>query len=400
MSGANASRTLDGSFAGHLMETTFGVQTRNDDIDLGLTDTYQRSFLSNVRGDKVEEASVGVYVENTVHWTDWLRTIAGWRGDYYWANDDSLFDAANSGKVSSGIGSPKFRMVLGPFNKTEYFFGAGYGMHSNDVRGATITEEPVDRVANPNAAASPLGASPLLVRTKGAEVGVRTRVIPGLDPSVSVFILDQASEIVFNGDAGDTSGSRPSQRYGVEWTNKYQPYSWLTFDGDLALSHARFVGFDTEQAALYASLAGFPQAQFGNAPGNYIPNAPAIVASAGIIIGERTGWFETLRWRYLGASPLTEDNAFRSPPTSIFNGRIGYRFENGWRIQLDVLNLLNTRTNQITYAYGSLIKTDSLYNLCYPAQTAPSAVCQNGVMDYVLHPIEPLAIRLTVAGAF
>ena len=186
------------------------------------------------------------------------------------------------------------------------------------------------------------------------------------------------------------SASRPSQRYGVEWTNKYHPYSWLTFDGDLALSHARFVGYDTEQADVYASLAGFPQAQIGNAPGNYIPNAPAIVASAGFTIGEKTGWFETLRWRYLGASPLTEDNAFRSPPTSIFNGRIGYRYENGWRIQLDVLNLLNTRANQITYAYGSLIKTDSLYNLCFPVQTAPAAVCQNGVMDYVLHPVEPL----------
>jgi outer membrane receptor protein involved in Fe transport len=400
MTGGNASRTFNGSFAGRLMETTFGVQTRYDDIDLGLTDTYQRSFLSNVRSDKVDEASVGVYVQNTVHWTDWLRTNLGWRGDYYTANVDSLFDAANSGKVSSGIGSPKFTMAVGPFNKTEFFLGAGYGMHSNDARGATITEEPVDRVANPTAASSPLGASPLLVRTKGAEVGVRSTVISGLDSSVSVFILDQASEIVFNGDAGDTSASRPSQRYGVEWTNKYHPTSWLTFDGDLALSHARFVGYDTEQAELYASLAGYPQAQIGNAPGNYIPNAPAMVASAGFTIGEKTGWFETLRWRYLGASPLTEDNAFRSPPTSIFNGRVGYRFENGWRIQLDVLNLLNTRANQITYAYGSLIKTDSLFNLCYPVPAAPAAVCQNGVMDYVLHPIEPLAIRLTLAGAF
>ncbi len=36
MAGANASRTLNGTFAGRLMETTFGVQTRNDDIDLGL----------------------------------------------------------------------------------------------------------------------------------------------------------------------------------------------------------------------------------------------------------------------------------------------------------------------------------------------------------------------------
>jgi hypothetical protein len=69
-------------------------------------------------------------------------------------------------------------------------------------------------------------------------------------------------------------------------------------------------------------------------------------------------------------------------------------------IQLDALNLFNARTNQISYAYGSLIKTDSLYNLCYPVQVAPTAVCKNGVMDYVVHPAEPLAVRVTVAGTF
>jgi hypothetical protein len=47
-----------------------------------------------------------------------------------------------------------------------------------------------------------------------------------------------------------------------------------------------------------------------------------------------------------------------------------------------------------------LIKTDSLYNLCFPAQIAPAAVCANGVMDHVVHPVEPLAVRLTVAGSF
>ncbi len=44
MVGANASRTLDGSFAGLPMQTTFGVQTRYDDIALALTDTYQRQL--------------------------------------------------------------------------------------------------------------------------------------------------------------------------------------------------------------------------------------------------------------------------------------------------------------------------------------------------------------------
>jgi outer membrane receptor protein involved in Fe transport len=398
--GANASRTLTGSLAGLPTETTFGMQSRYDNIQLALTDTYQRSFLSNVRSDRVGEGSVGVYAQNTVHWTDWFRTTVGWRGDYYEATVNSIFDRNNSGFAASAIGSPKFTMAVGPFGGTEFFFGAGYGMHSNDARGATITEEPVDRIADRNAASVPIGSAPLLVRTKGAEAGVRTKAFPGLDSSISVFILDQASELVFEGDAGDTSASRPSQRYGMEWTNRYRPTSWLAFDADLALTHARFVGFDDEQAALYASLAGYPPAQIGNAPGNYIPNAPAVVGSAGITVGEKTGYFGTLRWRYLGASPLTEDNAFRSPATSIVNARVGYRYENGWSIHLDILNLLNTKTNQITYAYGSIIKTDSLYNLCFVAQTAPAAVCQNGVMDYVLHPVEPLAVRVTLTGAF
>lgn len=393
MAGGNAARTLNGSLAGLPMQTTFGVQTRYDDIDLALSDTYRRSFLADVRSDKVGEGSVGVYAQNTVGWTNWLKTTLGWRGDYYQAHVNSIFDPNNSGTVAAGIGSPKFTAVIGPFDRTEFFVGAGYGMHSNDARGATISEDPTDP-------ATKLSASPLLVRTKGAETGVRTKIIPGLESSLSLFMLDQDSEIVFNGDAGDTSASRPSRRAGVEWTNRYRPVSWIDLDADFAYSHARFVGFDSGQQAVYQSLAGFPQAQIGNAPGNYIPNAPAIVASAGITLGEKTGPFGTLRWRYLGASPLTEDNAFRSTATSIFNGRIGYRADNGWRIQLDVLNLLNSKANQVTYAYGSLIKTDSLYHLCFPVQTAPAAVCQNGVMDYVLHPVEPLAIRITVAGAF
>ncbi|MES5481839.1 TonB-dependent receptor [Bradyrhizobium sp. INPA03-11B] len=393
MAGANVARTLTGSFAGLPIETIVGLQSRYDAIDLALTDTFQRSFLANVRSDKVGEGSVGLYAENTVRWTDWLRTTVGWRGDYYAADVTSLFNASNSGHVDAAIGSPKFRMVLGPFNKTEFFLGAGYGMHSNDARGATTTEDPVDPTTR-------LTPSPLLVRTRGAEVGVRSKIVADLDTSLSAFILDQDSEIVFNGDAGDTSASRPSRRYGFEWTSHYRPKSWIDIDANLAMTHARFRGDDSDQAATYASLAGFPEAQIGNAPGNSIPNAPPMVASAGVTLGEKTGWFGALRWRYLAASPLTEDNAFRSQPTSIFNGRVGYRTDNGWRIQLDVLNLSNTRANQISYAYGSLLKTDTLYNLCYPVQTVPAAVCQNGVMDYIVHPVEPLSFRVTVAGQF
>jgi hypothetical protein len=82
---------------------------------------------------------------------------------------------------------------------------------------------------------------------------------------------------------------------------------------------------------------------------------------------------------------------------------VGYRFDNGWRIQLDVLNLTDSKTDQISYAYGSLLKSDSLFASCFPTSgvsRVPAAVCQNGVMDQMLHPVEPLAVRVTVAGAF
>jgi opacity protein-like surface antigen len=389
--GAGASRTIDSAFGALPTETVFGVQTRYDDINLGLSNTVRRQFLSNTLVDHVDEGNAAIYAQNIVHWTDWLRTTAGWRGDVFAASVDSTLQPANSGKSKEAIGSPKFTAVFGPFDKTEFFVGAGMGYHSNDARSTVITEVPGEP-------ATPEGSSPFLVRSRGAEVGVRSKAIPDLDSSVSLFYLHQDSELFFDGDTGDTTAGLPSQRTGIEFTNDYRPVSWAHIDADLALSRARFLGYDQAQAALYESLAGYPQAQIGNAPGNYIYNAPWMVASAGLTLGEKTGWFGALRWRYISSRPLTEDGIFQSPPMNVINGVVGYRFGNGWRIQLDALNLLDSTTDQATYAYGSLLTSDALFALCYPTPKVPAAVCQNGVMDYVYHPMEPLAVRLTLAG--
>ncbi len=396
LGGINASHTFKGNLGGFRTETEIGVQSRYDDIKVALGNTVRRQFLSNTRSDLVKEGSVGIFVQNTTWWTDWLRSNVGWRGDYYNATVNSLFNAANSGTANATIGSPKAGLVFGPFAKTELFLNAGEGFHSNDARGTTITESPSD--------GSPVERSPFLVKTRGAEVGLRTKLIPGLTSSIALFTLESASEILFVGDAGDTEASRPSRRIGWEWTNDYRPVSWLSFEADLAMTRARFRGSNADQAAAYAELDGYPASQIGNAPGDHIPGAPNMIASAGIRLGEAKGWFGALRYRYFGPRPLTEDTAFISPATGLLNGQIGYRFDNGWRIQFDAFNILDTKSDQITYAYGSLLKTDSLFAACFPAgggaPTAPAAVCQTGIMDRILHPVEPLALRLTVAGAF
>jgi opacity protein-like surface antigen len=392
--GGGASRTFNGTLFNLPSQTVFGVQARYDDINVGLNNTVGRQFLSNTLFDHINEGNVGIYTQNTTHWTDWWRTTLGLRGDYFAASVNSMLQPANSGNPNASIASPKFTSVFGPFYKTELFLGAGTGYHSNDARAVTVTEVPGDPT-------TPQGASPFLVRTVGAEIGARTKIVPGLDSSVSLFYLHQNSELFFDGDTGTTVPGPPSQRTGIEITNNYQPASWVRVDADLALSRARFLGFDTAQEQIYQSLAGYPQAQIGNAPGNYIYNAPWMVASAGITLGEKTGWFSALRWRYISSRPLTEDGVFQAPPLNVINGRVGYQFANGWRIQLDALNLLNSSSYNASYAYGALLTSDSLFALCFPAHgapTAPVAVCQNGVMDYSVHPMEPLAFRLTLAG--
>jgi outer membrane receptor protein involved in Fe transport len=354
--GVNASHTIPGSVGGVPLQNTFGVQTRYDDIDVGLFKTRQRELLSTVREDDVGEFSVGVYGESKQRWSNWFRTTVGLRGDWYYA-DVSSDNGANSGQDSDFVVSPKLGMVFGPFAGTEFFANAGQGFHSNDVRGTTITVDPSDGI-------TPADRVPLLVKSQGAEVGVRTRAIEGLDSSLAFFVLKFDSEILFVGDAGTTEASRPSRRVGFEWNNDYRLNSWLAFDLDLAWTKARFTDDDPA--------------------GDYIPGAPEWVGSAGVELGELLGWFAEARYRYFGGRPLIEDDSVRSNATGLLSARIGYRFDNGVTIALDGFNLLDVKQSQIDYFYTSRLNGE-------PA---------GGVDDIHFHPVEPLGVRLMVSAQF
>jgi outer membrane receptor protein involved in Fe transport len=338
------------------MSNRIGLQARHDDIaPLALYSTVRQQILRTITESAVKEGSAGLWFDNTVQWTPWLRTVAGARYDSY-RFDVASDIAENSGKVNAHIASPKLAVVLGPWKQTEFFLNAGSGFHSNDARGTTVHLTPKER--EPAEPVTPL------VRTRGSEVGLRTELVPGLQSSLALWRLRSASELVFSGDAGDTSASRGSKRSGVELNNHYIASNWLLFDLDLAYSRARYTERDEA--------------------GDYIPGAVGKVASFGATVTELGPWSGAFQMRYFGPRPLIEDNSKRSASSAIAYLRTGYRIDRRWQLSLDVFNLFGRKINDIDYYYASRL----------PGEAA------EGVADMHYHPAEPRSYRLTLRATF
>ena len=307
------------------------------------------------RQDHIVESSLALYGENATRWAPWLRSVAGLRADAYRfkVNSDN---AVNSGTAREAIVNPKLSLVAGPWASTEFYVNAGGGFHSNDARGTTIRVDPktgdaADRVTP-------------LVRSRGAELGVRGNWLPGLQTSLAIYRLDLASELLFVGDAGTTEASRPSRRVGFELANYYKLGNWLTVDADVAFARARFRDADPT--------------------GNRIPGAVEGVASLAIAVDNLGPWFGAAQLRYFGPRPLLEDNSVRSSSTIVFNARLGYRVSPKMRVELEGFNLANRRASAIDYYYTSRLPGEAVA----------------GVDAIHFHPVESRSFRLTLAMNF
>jgi outer membrane cobalamin receptor len=330
-----------------------GLQLQNDNIYNGLYDTTARRRRATTREDHIVESSAGLFAEVSTRWNGKLRSVAGVRLDRYRFDVESDL-AANAGRASATRASPTLSVIAGPWQKTELYFNAGNGFHSNDARGTVIAVDPksgeqAERVTP-------------LVKARGLELGVRSEYFKGLQSSLSLYRLDFDSELVFVGDAGTTEAGRPSRRTGFEFSNYYKPGKYLTLDADLAFARARFVD---------------------DGGGERIPGAVEGVASLALALNNVGPWFGALQWRYFGPRPLIEDNSVRSSATSTINARVGYKINSHWKVELEGFNLADRRDAAIEYFYASRLR----------GEAAASD-------DVHFHPVESRSFRATLSAAF
>jgi outer membrane receptor protein involved in Fe transport len=214
----------------------------------------------------------------------------------------------------------------------------------------------------------------------GAEVGIRTELVPQLQSSLDFWVLDLDSELIWDADKGTNTASAPTRRLGVEWANSYQPFRWLFVDLNVAFSQATFRQNDPTSG----ELAGQP-----------VPEAVRWTVAAGASIRRLGPWSAGLFWRYFGPRIICTEGScggsggaangtpIWSRSSGLLNGQVSYELTRNVKVSLEGLNLLNSKVDDIAYYY----------------QTRQSWESQAS-WGYEVHPSEPFELRGTVVVQF
>ncbi len=146
----------------------------------------------------------------------------------------------------------------------------------------------------------------------------------------------------------------------MELSAQYRPRPWLELNADIAATHARYRGLQPD--------------------GDYIPDAPSAIISAGALVDNLGRWFGGVEFRDLGSHPLLQDNSLRSAGYREVNANLGFKLSPRLKVRLDVYNLFDSKDDAADYFYADRI-----------SPSEPAA----GVEDLHVHPLEPRSARVT-----
>lgn len=368
---ATYTRAFD-SRLGHA-ELTAGLQARHDQVRVRLLNTVRREpkdksddlgrpIPAQVYDTRINETSLAPFLETRLQLTPWMRAVAGARADAI-RMDVAAGYAENSGTRQAVIGSPKASLVLGPWRRTEVYANAGLGFHSNHAAGVMQRVDPVT--------GTPLrydgtivSRTPPLVRTRGAELGLRTQPGRQAQTSLALWFLGSESELLYTPEDGFTSPERPGRRLGLEWLNYLRLRPWLAMDFDAAWSSARYrIDPDNE--------------------GRAITDTARAVVTAGVSVTRPTV-AASLRARYIGRRPLASDESVFLAGSLVLNGQAEYQLTSRIRLAVQGFNLLNRRYDDEAYYFATRLK-----------DPRPGGALEAGAVDdFVTRPGLPRTFRI------
>ena len=333
--------------------TKVGTTYRGDKIDVSLWKSPERSRLSVLTDNRVNEVNMAFWVEEDLVFSSKFKAQLGLRGDYFTFDVLDHLDRPDfpgnglphaTGYAQSAILSPKLNLVWSPADPLDIYVNMGTGFHSNDARDVVLSARMNDIVRQGEK--NGLSASEIdqslsdrffdpehaslktLPRASGAELGSRIALGNRVLTSVAAWYLHLEEELVYVGDEGSTEASGESRRMGIDLEMRFQLADWIWADFDLNASDGRYVG-EPDGA-------------------NYVPLAPRLTSQGGVNALHPSGIEASLRYRYMADRPANEDNTVVADGFIVANVVLGYHF-NRFRIFALGENLFNVEWNEAQF---------------------------------------------------
>ncbi|MBK6978017.1 MAG: TonB-dependent receptor [Cytophagaceae bacterium] len=333
--GYNSNYAFSHHLGGNQSTLNLGLNYRHDlTKNSELSHTLNREILINAMmlGD-VNEANLGLFLDETVQLGSKLSATAGLRFDYF---KNSYLDKLQNNKsenAGAAIFSPKFNLYFTQNKNLQFYLNTGKGFHSNDTR-----------------AVVPQNGLEILPAAYGSDLGVILKPAPRMVLNAALWYLWLGQEFVYVGDAGVVEPSGKTQRSGVDVSVRYQIYKNLFADLDANWAKPRAIGEAEGE--------------------NLIPLAVKFTSIGGITLKNEFGWNGSLRYRYVADRPANEDGSIVANGYFVSDALINYSKKNK-SIGLSVQNIFNTKWKETQFATLSRLKneTDAVAEICFTPGT-------------------------------
>ena len=319
--GYNGSYQKTGYWGNLRTESKAGVQVRYDIVkSVELTRTRDRIVnTENIKLGDVNEMNVGAYWSQQICVSDKLDITAGLRADYFTNVYRDKLTSQNL-NAEAGIVSPKLNFNLRLSEKVQLYLYNGRGFHSNDTR---VVVQENGRKVLPPAYGSDLGG----VFKLGKKLVVQT--------ALWYLWLDQ--EFVYVGDEGVVEAGGQTQRFGFDFSARYELAKNIYADLDLNLANPRALNVPKAESSL--------------------PLAPRFTSVGGLTYRKLQGWNGSLRYRYMDNRPANEDNSVVAKGYFVVDAALNYT-RRKWEAGVAIQNLFNSKWKETQFDTESQLQSE------------------------------------------
>ena len=325
-------RNLFGYNGSFQQQSNMGSAQVNTEVGIGLRqDLTQNSELSHtinrftlldrVMYGNITETNLAAYVNEHIKLNEKLNINAGLRVDQFFnqykdhLKRDSLF------KANAAMISPKISVNYHENNHIQYYLNLGKGFHSNDTRVCVIEQ-----------------GRKILPGAYSADVGTIVKPTSNLLIQAAFWYLYLEQEFVYNGDDGSPSPSGKTQRTGVDFSVRYEPFRSIYIDADVNYAHGRLLDEVKGQ--------------------NYIPLAPIWSSTGGLTYKNKTGLNGSFRYRWLGNRPANEDYSLTAHGYLVNDFVLNYT-QKKYEIGMSINNIFNVQWKETQFETLTKLKNET-----------------------------------------